>query len=291
MANSVNTNFGATVALQSLNKTNRELDAVQKRVSTGMRVSDAKDDGASFAVAQGLRADVKGNEAVNERLAVAKGLLSVTQEALKGVSDTVAEIKKVMVKLADSALSSDERDQYENDYLAMTKDITKYIGQATFGGVSLLDSGTATNVISDAAGGVIALTERELGNTATGAMRVNGIAGATDAATIALVDTAAKAQAKLAETGGSATELADFEKVVNDHLAAIGANMRTVENQDNFIKVLGDTINDAIGSIVDADLAKESAKLQALQIRQQLGTQTLSIANQSPSILVSLFQG
>ena len=67
MANSVNTNYGATVALQSLNRTNRELDIVQKRVSTGFRVSDAKDDGASFAVAQGLRADVKGNEAVNER--------------------------------------------------------------------------------------------------------------------------------------------------------------------------------------------------------------------------------
>ena len=66
--------------------------------------------------------------------------------------------------------------------------------------------------------------------------------------------------------------------------------MRTVENQDNFVKVLGDTINDAIGAIVDADLAKESAKLQALQIRQQLGTQTLSIANQSPSILLSLFR-
>ena len=290
MANSVNTNYGATVALQSLNKTNRELDVVQKRVSTGMRVSDAKDDGASFAVAQGLRADVKGNEAVNERLSVAKGLLAVTQEALKGVSDTVGEIRKVVVKLADSSLSTDERAQYENDYLALTKDITKYVDQSKFGGISLLDSSTATSIISDATGGTISLTEKEIGNgSATGAMR-GVIASTTDALTKGLVDSAAKAQAMLGDTVGSTIELADFEKAVNDQLAAVGANMRTVENQDNFIKVLGDTINDAIGSIVDADLAKESAKLQALQIRQQLGTQTLSIANQSPSILMSLFR-
>ncbi|MDB5478905.1 MAG: flagellin [Alphaproteobacteria bacterium] len=290
MANSVNSNMGATIALQSLNRTNSELASVQKRVSTGFRVSDAKDDGAAFAVAQGLRADVKGNEAVGERLSVTKGLLSVTQEALKGISESVGDIKKVLVKLGDANLSSDERTQYQNDYLALTKDIEKYIGQATFGGNSLLDTSTATSVISDSSGGTISLTEKELGNTATGALRVNGLVGANDTATLALIDTSAEAIAKLGETGGSTTELADFEKAVNDQLAAVGANSRTVENQDAFIKVLADTISDGIGSIVDADLAKESAKLQALQIRQQLGTQTLSIANQSPSILLSLFK-
>ena len=274
MANSVNTNFGATVALQSLNKTNRELDVVQKRVSTGYRVSDAKDDGASFAVAQGLRADVKGNEAVNERLSVAKGLLSVTQEGLKGISDTTAEMRKVAVKLGDESLSTDERAQYNADYTALRADITKYIGQSSFGGKNLLNAAATTNIISDAGGGVIALT---------------GVSITTALGTLAGLTTTTGGDVRtnlLAADAG----LDDFEKVVNDQIAAIGASMRTVENQDNFIKVLGDTINDAIGSIVDADLAKESAKLQALQIRQQLGTQTLSIANQSPSILLSLFQ-
>jgi len=274
MANSVNTNFGATVALQSLNKTNRELDMVQKRVSTGYRVSDAKDDGASFAVAQGLRADVKGNEAVNERLSVAKGLMAVTQEGLKGISDTVGEIRKVMVKLADDSLSGDERAQYNADYVALQGDITKYIGQSSFGGKNLLNTGTGFNVISDASGGVIALTAVDL----SGALATMVAA------------TTATGQNVRDNVLGSGDVLEVFEKAVSDQLAAVGAKTRTIENQDNFIKVLGDTINDAIGSIVDADLAKESAKLQALQIRQQLGTQTLSIANQSPSILLSLFQ-
>ena len=275
MANSVNTNFGATVALQSLNKTNRELDMVQKRVSTGYRVSDAKDDGASFAVAQGLRADVKGNEAVNERLSVAKGLLSVTQEGLKGISDTVSSMRSVLVKLADASLSSDEFAQYKADFTALRADVTKYIGQSAFGGQNLIKASAADiNVISDASGGTITLKAADMADALGDLPASADITDADDAIDII-------------EAGGT---LEAFEKIVNDQIAAIGANMRTVENQDNFVRVLGDTINDAIGAIVDADLAKESAKLQALQIRQQLGTQTLSIANQSPSILLSLFQ-
>ena len=274
MANSVNSNHGATIALQSLNKTNRELDAVQKRVSTGFRVADAKDDGAAFAVAQGLRADVKGNEAVNERLASAKGLLSVTQEGLKGISDTVGEMRKTLVKLADGNLSSDERTKYNADYTALQADITKYIGQSSFGGNSLIKASAADiSVISDSSGGTLTLKATDIG-----------------AAMTTLGGAPADAAAAITKLGTGANSLETFEGVVNTQLANVGANSRSVENQDNFIKVLGDTINDAIGSIVDADLAKDSAKLQALQIRQQLGSQSLSIANQAPSSLLSLFQ-
>ena len=281
MVNSVNTNIGATVALQSLNKTNSELDKVQKQVSTGYKVADAKDDGAAFAVAQGLRGKVKGNEAVNERLAVAKGLISVTQEALKGISNTVGDLRKTVVKLADANLSSAESTQYQNDYVALTDDIAKYIAQASFGGQNLLTTNTAVAVISDAAGGTVSLTAKNLAYAGTGSL--SGITGANAAATKALVDTSAEAITFLGT-------LDTFETAVNNQLAAVGASSRSVENQDAFIKVLGDTINDSVGAIVDADLAKASAKLQALQIRQQLGTQSLSIANQAPSALLSLFK-
>ncbi|MDB5478904.1 MAG: flagellin [Alphaproteobacteria bacterium] len=274
MANSVNSNIGATIALQSINRTNSELASVQKRVSTGYRVSDAKDDGAAFAVAQGLRADVKGNEAVNERLSVAKGLLSVTQEGLKGISDSVGEIRKVMVKLADANLSSDERTQYNADYTALRGDITKYIAQSAFGGKNLISTAaTDLAIISDSSGGTITLQETDV-EAALG--------------TLAAVDTSSASTAATAV--GAAGALNTFEGVVGTALARVGANSRSVENQDAFIKVLSDTVTDGIGAIVDADLAKESAKLQALQIRQQLGTQTLSIANQSPSALLSLFK-
>ena len=132
MANSVNTNFGAMVALQSLNRTNSELEGVQKRVSTGFRVNDAVDDGAAFAVAQGLRSDVKAYEAVNERLSAAKGLVSVTGDALRSISDTLGEARAVLVKLADGNLSADERTRYDADLAALEAEVSNYVTQAEF---------------------------------------------------------------------------------------------------------------------------------------------------------------
>src|SRR5690606_34556026 len=139
MANSVNTNLGSIVALQSLSTTNRQLEAAQKRVSTGYRVADAVDDGAAFAVAQGLRSDVKAFDAVNERMAAAKGLLTVSQEALKGISDTLGEARKVLVKLADGNLGTEERAQYNADYAALKAEVTNFVANADFNGQNLLD--------------------------------------------------------------------------------------------------------------------------------------------------------
>jgi flagellin len=271
MTNSVNTNIGAIVALQSLNRTNTDLNVVQKRVSTGYRVSDASDDGAAFSVAQGLRADVKGFEAVNERLSAAKGLLTVTQEALTGISNSLGEARKLLVKLADANLGTDERTQYHADYQAIKTEITNYVSQAAFNGANLLDDATAINIIFDSVGTQFTLAgQNTQGGIAAGLAVVN------------------QTQAAAAITASGA--LATFETAVNTSLSTIGGYIRSVNNQDSFIKVLADATTTGIGSIVDADLAKESARLQSLQIRQQLGTQALSIANQSPSILLNLFR-
>ena len=270
MSNSVNTNVGAIVALQSLNKTNSQLESVQKRVSTGFRVNDAIDDGAAFAVAQGLRSDVKGLEAVNERLASSKGLLSVTQDALAKISDTLGEARKVLVKLADGALSTDERAQYNSDYAALKTEVTNFVAQADFNNQNLLDDATNIAIIYDQDGGQFTLT---------GQNTQGGIAAGMAAA--------ATATAAVTQLGALDT----FATAVGTSLSTVGGFIRSVSNQDTFLKVVKDATVNGIGSIVDADLAKESATLQSLQIRQQLGTQALSIANQGPSILLSLFGG
>jgi flagellin len=300
MANSVNTNYGATIALQSFNRTNRELSTVQKRVSTGFRVADAKDDGAAFAVAQGLRADMKGNEAVSERLASAKGLLSVTQEALKGISDTVGKIHAVVVKmydvaLSDLTLSSDEYAQYAADYDALREDIKKYVSQASFGGKNLLDGTNpdGLNIISDASGGVIKLGVKTApyGGAGITIFDIRDELDNTFWPSANILDYNDISSWLFPTPNGMGSSNYDvFTGLIDAHIAAVGQDIRTVENQNNFIKIQNDAIANALGSIVDADLAKESARLQALQIRQQLGTQTLSIANQSPSMLISLFQ-
>ena len=271
MANSVNTNVGAIIALQSLSRTNNELNTVQKRVSTGYKVSDAIDDGAAFSVAQGLRADVKSYEAVNERLGSAKGLLTVAQEGLRGVSDTVAEVRKVLVKLADASLGTDERTQYTADYASLKTEIANFAAQAAFNGINLLTGTTVTNVINEPNGGSFAFTAQNIAAGAT-----TNLTGAT---------TYTLAQALITATGS----LAAFETIVGTSLSTIGGYVRSVNNQINFISALSDATTGGIGAIVDADLAKESARLQSLQIRQQLGTQALGIANQSPQTLLSLF--
>ncbi len=270
--NSVNTNVGALVALQSLNRTNSELGEVQKRVSTGFRVADAQDDGAAFAVAQGLRANIKGYESVNERLSQAKGLLSVTSAALSTISDSAGDIKAVLVKLSDANLGTADRTRYEADYNALTADITRSYTGASFNGTNILLSAAAatTNVVANIAGGNIQIAKQDIqaALTTLGATAPSGAAAAITA--LGKIDT--------------------FQGTVGTALAAVGASQRTVINQETFTTALNDATTSGLGAIVDADLAKESAKLQALQIRQQLGTQSLSIANQAPSSLISLFR-
>jgi len=275
MSNSIHTNYGAIIALQSLNRTNVDLDQAQKRVSTGYRVADNIDDGASFAIAEGLRGNVKALEAVNEQLGKAKGLLNVASSAATSISTTLQDIEAVLIKLSDEAVSGTQRAQYIADYDALKTEISNYIGSASFNGTNLLDGTSGNiNVISDIEGGSLAITEQ---NLLTGVY--NRLTDITEA------DATTEAGALIASGGGFQTA----KTALGTSLAALGADYRALDNQETFIATLQDATEVGIGAIVDADLAKESAKLQSLQIRQQLATQTLGIANQAPSILLGLF--
>ena len=272
MTNSINTNIGAIIGLQSLGRTNNELSIVQKRVSTGYRVADNLDDGASFAVAQGLRSDVKAYSAVSEQLAKGKGMITVASEAGKKISDTMAEVKKVLVKLSDEGLSDAERTSYGEDYTALKDEINRFITQATFNGTNLLTEDGDINIVSGIDGTSISATGYDLETDVYDAL--DDVSDAQDA-----ID--------LLESGGG---FEDAMTALGTALSGLGADARSLDNQIDFIGVLSDATEVSLGAIVDADLAKESAALQSLQIKQQLATQTLSIANQSPSFLVSLFR-
>jgi flagellin len=111
--NSVHTNAGAMVALQSLNKTSDELTATQKRISTGFRVADAKDDGAAYAVAERVRGEIAATASANEQLGGVKGLLDVTNASLTNVGETLKKLKSIVVKLADQTITADQQTQYQ----------------------------------------------------------------------------------------------------------------------------------------------------------------------------------
>jgi flagellin len=279
--NSIVTNAGALTALQGLNTTNKLLDMTQKRVNTGFRVNDAKDDGASFAIAEGLRGNVKGFEAVSEQLSKAKGTVGVALEAMNRVSDTFQDLENVLVKLADANVTGDQRDQYENDYVALLDEADRFVDNAAFSGVNLLtDNDGTVSVIANLDGSsTIDLTSRDLGS-ATGTPLTDALRGLFTAGS----------DVTQGEASGALTGAFDTAKAsIGDILATLGQESRSLDNQISYTGVIKDAVEIGIGDIVDADLASESAKLQSLQIRQQLATRTLSIANQAPSVLLGLF--
>lgn len=274
--NSVNTNLGSMVALQSLNKTSDQLSVVQKRISTGMRVADAKDDGGAFAVAQSVRADVAGLTAANEQLGGTKGVLETTFAALGKVSDTMIKARETLTRLADGTINDDQRAQYEAQYTALKTQIENFVSDATYNGRTLLSTDTG------AGGGNIVMTRNESGGTFT----VSAIDGATDLVLAAAPTSAADAQSALQASGDFKT----VEAKIADAMNQFGSDSNYVDSQVKYNKDKIDSLEGGLGALVDADLAKESAKLQSLQIRQQLGTQAMSIANQSPQMLLSLFR-
>lgn len=274
--NSVNTNLGSIVALQSLNRTSDQLSVVQKRVSTGFRVADAKDDGGAYAVAQTVRADVAGLTAANEQLGGTKGILETTFAALGKVSETMVKVRETLTRLADGTLNDEQRAQYETQYTALKTQVENFISDATYNGRTLLSTDTAVG------GGDIDMTRNEAGGTFT----IAAVNGAVDLVVDAVPTSAALAQAALQDGG-------DFETVegkIADALNQFGAESNYIDSQIKYNKDKMDAMEGGLGALIDADLAKESAKLQALQIRQQLGTQALSISNQSPQMLLSLFR-
>ena len=272
--NSVNTNRQAVFALQSLNQTNFELGGVQKRVSTGFRVADARDDGGAFAVAQAVRSDVAGVTAVNEQLGGVKGVLQTTFAALSVVSDTMRQARATLTRLADGAIDATQRAQYVEQYNLLSGQISSFIDDAKYNGKTLLST------VAGAGGGNIVGIRNEEGGTFT----IN----ATDGALLKIAAAApTDATASVAYLNGGFTTI---DAAISTALNRFGASMQYVENQTTYNAKKNDAMNDGLGALVDADLAKESSNLQALQTRQQLGIQTLSLANQGPQVLLSLFR-
>ena len=273
--NSVNTNLAAMTALQSLNLTNDALGVVQKRVSTGFRVADAKDDGGAFAVAQTVRGDVAGLTAANEQWGGLKGVVDVTLHGLNQVSKTMVELRTVLTRLADGTINTEQRNQYNQQYEQLRSQAQRFIEDATYNGRTLLNTSAASG------GDDISTIRNEVGSVLT----IAAFDGATDFVVAAAP--ADDTDARTAITGDWST----VNEAINDALNRLGADARYIDSQINYNRDKLDAVEGGLGALIDADIAKEAARLQALQIRQQLGTQTLSITNQAPQALLSLFGG
>jgi flagellin len=279
MVLSVNTNTSAMIALQSLGSTNQQLDQVQNRINTGLAVSGPKDNAAIFAIAQNMRSDVGAYSAVSQSLSRGSSIVDVALAAGQSVSDLLTEMKQKAIAAADPSIDSNSLTALNNDFQALAQQIKTVIANANFNGVNILDS-TANGW---ATGGVKAMTTTDSTVLASGKGTVN--VAAQDLSGLTALSTT------LVAGDATAAQIVDANlQQVNASLAALGSGSKQLQLQTDFVAKLTDTLQSGIGNLVDADMAKESAHLQALQVKQQLGVQALSIANQRPQILLNLFR-
>ncbi len=401
---SVNSNYGASIALQSLSSTNKELNEVQNRISTGFKVSSARDNGAVYAIAEGQRARVSSVAAVKDGIDRASSTVDVALAAGKSVGEILQKLKGKAVAAQADDLTSDQRAALQADFTSLRSQIDTIANAAQFNGANLALGSTSLNVlISDLGGSVAATTDgvqtvalttpvsgsaliADVGDTggdiATGDLITFALTDSVNAGTftIAVEVTAGmtvddfveavnagsggKISASYDDAAGQFTYLindtnfddlaitsdgtdaanigagvatavvssagsntfavtgADFSLSgsilsslastdiststasattasnaidsaitdLNNAMATMGSQAAALDIQNDFLGTLSDVIEQGIGNLVDADLAKESARLQSLQIKQQLGAQALSIANQAPSLILSFFR-
>jgi flagellin len=275
MAISVNTNSSALVALQNLNVTNRQLSNVQNRISTGLKVANAKDNGGVFAIAQKLRADVRSLGVVDQSLSRVKSLVDVSSAAGQAISDLLIDLKEKALAATDTSLDSASRTALNEDFKALRDQIKTIVDNASFNGTNLINNSTASVTALANADGSKVLTVLDE------ALQLSGSIVTVTSSQV--VNTITNAKNALTAVKASITN-------VNSALARLGTKSRALEIQSKFLSKLSDAVTASIGNLVDADLAKESANLQALQVKQQLGVQALSIANQAPQTILSFFQ-
>ena len=276
MTISVHTNKSALTALQNLNATTDKLTETQNRINTGLRINNAKENASVWAIAQGQRADIGALGAVTNSLNRATSIADVSLAAGATISDLLVELKAKVVAALDTSLDAASRGALDSDFKAILRQITQVVQNASFDGA---------NIFSGTAGNIQFLANAEATSRLTLSTRTLALGGSN----ITIPATAGITTITIA-----ATVLARLDASianVNQALGNLGSQAKQIDAHLNFVSKLTDVLESGVGNLVDADLAKESARLQGLQVQQQLGAQALSIANSAPQIILQLFRG
>ena len=275
MTFSINSNAGALIALQNLSQTANQLGKVQNVISTGKMVNTAADNGAVWSIANTMTSKVSALDAVKDSLNRATSTVDVAMSAGQQVSDLLSQLKTKALAASDTSLNTTSRQAMNANFKSLLSQISDVVNNAAFNGVNMINTGGTTiqALASDSGTSKITVAAQ---NLSLGGSIVTIAAAASFA-------TAAAASAYVATLTTDITN-------VNTALTNLGTGSNALAGQLSFVSKLQDTLNTGISNLVDADMAAESAKLQALQTKQQLGIQALSIANQSTSSVLSLFR-
>jgi flagellin len=378
---SINTNVAAMAAVRSINTIAKDMGTTQQRIETGLRISQANHDPAVFTIAQRMRADMNGLNAVVDSQNFGRASLSVARDAATRISNELGRLKQTITQGQQQGL---DQNTMNNQITSALSNIDAFAESANFNGVNLINSTTtgSLQVLRDITGTVTTIDSSDLRSSAGGlnlagltvtqganqiafnsslaisdaygisvsvgattfvyefndngslagsagpnvvvraveftatqsplavlgtliqAMAADGINAGFDNNGNIIVNNAtavtnggngltAVTGATVSQIGGAQGAIARVDGAVDTAgtiLARLGASLQQVEGLRDFSVQLRDSLREGLGALVDADLAEESARLTSLQTRQQLATQSLSIANQQSQSLLSLFR-
>jgi flagellin len=277
---SIQTNNSAIVALQNLRTVNRNLSAVQEQISTGKKISNSKDNASIYAISTVIKSDVEGFKRISDSLNLGSSTVAVARGAAEQVTDILTQIKGLIVQSQESNV---DRTKIQTDIEQLTDQVDSIVNAAQFNGLNLVQGATGTvtflaSLDRDSAGTVTASSISVAAQSLE-----TGAGGGLAALSSVDVSTAAGATAAL-------TAIEGLVQTAIDAAAAFGSSQKRIETQNEFVRQLTDALTSGIGALTDADLEEASARLQSLQVQQQLGIQALSIANQSPQSILALFR-
>lgn len=287
MPNSVNTNTGALVALSTLRQSTASIDFTAKRVQTGYRVSDASDDAAIFAAAQGVRGNIKAYASVQSSLSSGIGLGQVTMAAIGGIYELVGDMRAKIISLADQSLTTAQQDVYRGDIEQLIVQVNNYISQANYNGKNLLTGdarATPLSFVADVSGTTLSYSSPHQLDWDSDQMLGPNVIFPDPG------DVYENINESPPDTATALTGLRGFEGRLLEMSTNVTAQLRSMELQRDFVDGLVDAMKVGLGAQVDADIADESATLQSKQVGQQLAVQSLAIANQQPNVLLPLLR-
>lgn len=281
MALSIRTNPESLAALRNLNAAGSRVAEMSGQVSTGLKVQGARDDASNFAIAQGLRTDIRAINAVIQGLNNAKGIAKVALAGATAMSDLMTLIRQKITEGANEGNTTQQQQILQNDYTEMLAQMRQILENSEFNGVNIV---IETAIPFNLAVGTVRDVD-VLSNVDGGTLTLNGQRLDLTYALLANEDITTPANAL-----NALTIFEQEEARVAEALGSLGADLRALDLQVGQLQATLDATEEGLGNIVDADMARASAELTAAQVRQELSTQTLTIANNAPQIILGLYQ-
>ena len=281
MAFSIQTNISALIALTNFEKASAELDNVSKVISTGLNITSSEDDSSNFSIAQGIRGEVKSIDAVIRGINNAKGIAKVAISGATAVSNLLQDIRQKVTEGANPANTAAQQVLIQNDYASLLQQMRQFMENSEFNGVNILiETNVPFNTIVGDVNDVAVLNDLQGRSITREGQRL-------DLSYALLLQEDINTPANASQT---LTVLLQEERRVNNALASLGSNFRALEQPTEYLEILKDVTETGLGNIVDADMARASAKLTSSQVQKELAAQTVSVANQNPQIFLGLFE-